>query len=401
MTIGSQHPSWPPKESTNFKRNKETKFDDQCKYIISKKPLGEGSYSTVFECKNTQTNKHYACKRYTKNLMFGMESMLQNEFEILKSFSESHEHLVKLKDYFETEKYLFLVTDLAKGGELFDTVLTRKKIPESDCVQITAQLVDTLSYLHNNKIVHRDIKAENILFQSKNKPLILVADFGLAKILEKGEKLYNKCGTLSYMAPEMFHKKGYDFTVDIWALGVVVYFMLCGYMPFDCETDEETAEAISKSDYMFEPPEYWSHISPSAKDFISKCFINNPDQRFNINEAALHPFLSAPDSTTNSSIYSKITSQSSLSTLNTTSSSVSLVNKLQESLSALRYDQLHERSLLSVHLTPSDSVSTKLQGAMCESPHKTSEFNTPITSANISRVQSTESMNLLELKFYM
>ncbi|CAH6722089.1 calcium/calmodulin-dependent protein kinase I [[Candida] jaroonii] len=391
---------WPPTSSTNIKRNQENKFDLPCNYTICKKPIGQGSYSVVFECKNTLTSKHYAGKRYTKKLMFGMEPMLQNEFEVLKTVSRNNSHLLTLVDYFETEKYIFLITDLAKGGELHDKILNKMCLKEFETANITSQILDTLCYLKENNIVHRDLKAENVLFQNNHSSEILIADFGLSKILN-GDKLTGKCGTLSYMAPEMF-SQSYDYQIDIWALGVLVYFMLCGYFPFDCETDDETMDAIKSADYRFDPPEYWDHISAEAKDFLSKCFKVDPTERITCHEALDHPFLNS---------------------LNRSSSSMSLINKLRESLVTMKsssnlnqlrngsYNNLANLNLMKTSLSqkslsgtmsntmlnPSGSLSEilsgTLSGALCESPEMISRFTTPLTSANVSRVQSWEKMD--------
>lgn len=374
--------TWPPTESTSITRNRAQTFEHPCNYVVSKKPLGEGSYSSVFECKNIKTNAHYAAKRYTKKLVFGLETMLQNEFNVLKTISLDHKNLLNLIDYFETEKYIYLVTNLAKGGDLFDRIATQGRVEEHDTAIIISELVDTIRYLHAHNIIHRDIKAENILLQSNNKNQIILADFGLARFYHG--KLYEKCGTLSYLAPEILDGSGYSFEVDIWAVGVLTYFMLCGYMPFDCETDEETKHAILSTDYLFEPPEYWDHVSDTAKDFIRRCFT-----KMTAAEAVKHEFLI--NNSTPSSEQSKSTSfasrtattlSPSFSEVSLSASSVSIYAKLKESLQALSQEQ---RSTSSASLE-------RLRGALCESPNVISKFNSPNQSHNVSRVQSFDKM---------
>lgn len=375
--------TWPPTESTNMERNKAQMFDYPCNYVVSKQPIGEGSYSSVFECKNIKTNIHYAAKRYTKKLVFGLETMLQNEFNVLKTISLDHPNLLSLVDYFETENYIYLVTNLAKGGDLFNQIETQGRISEHDTAIIINELVDTIRYLHSHNIIHRDIKAENILLRSNNENRIILADFGLARFYHG--KLYDKCGTLSYLAPEILDGKGYGFEVDMWAVGVLTYFLLCGYMPFDCETDEETKHAIQTIDYLFDPPEYWDHISNSAKDFIRRCF-----SRMSANEALQHDFLvgtissSGEASKTISSLSTRTaTSLSpSMSEVSLNASSVSIYAKLKESLQALSQEQ---RSTSSASLD-------RLKGALCESPSVISKFNSPNQSTNVSRAQSVDKM---------
>ena len=133
------------------------------------------------------------------------------------------------------------MTDLARGGDLWNKIAEEEKLNEQTTRTITRQLVESVEFLHKHQILHHDIKAENVFFQSKHQDTILLGDFGLAKILQPQEKLHEVAGTLSYMAPEMLdYKIKFDFPIDVWALGVCVYFMLCGYMPFDCDDDEET-----------------------------------------------------------------------------------------------------------------------------------------------------------------
>ena len=148
-------------------------------------------------------------------------------------------------DYFETEDNLYLITDLARGGDLWNKVSAEGRLDEDTVKRILKQLVKSVEFLHCHNIVHHDIKAENIFFLSSDHKNILLGDFGLARILNSNEKMHDVSGTLSYMAPEMFDREqGYSFPIDIWAIGVVAYFMLGGYMPFDCDDDEETKDAI-------------------------------------------------------------------------------------------------------------------------------------------------------------
>lgn len=328
MTVDIENQVWPLTASTDLKLASVNSYHQPCCYVLSKKRLGNGSFSTVFECKHKISGRHYAAKQYKKRLVYGLESLLQNEFEILKRVSNTHPNILSLIDYFETADDLYFVTDLATGGELFARIVNHPdaRLPEEQVSEITKNLVSAISTLHSNGIVHRDIKAENLLFKShkSNNTNILLADFGFARHLQDGMLLHDQCGTLSYLAPECLNSENFHgFPLDMWALGVLVYFMLCGYMPFDCDTDEETRQTIAKADYMFDPPEYWVHVSQNAKDFISACFEVDPDYRLTAMEASCHPFINLiPE----------------FSLRHVTSSSVSLAKALKESVSKL---QLH------------------------------------------------------------
>lgn len=189
---------------------------------------------------------------------------------------------------------MYLITDLAFGGELFDRIVKRGSYYESDAVEIVKTTLSAVCYLHRNGIVHRDLKPENLLFRSPAEDSeMLLADFGLSRIIDEEQMhvLTTTCGTPGYMAPEIFNKTGHGKPVDVWALGVITYFLLCGYTPFDRDTSVEEMKAIMAGDYSFEPEEYWEDISESAKDFIKACLTVDPSKRISSSDAQQHAFL--------------------------------------------------------------------------------------------------------------
>lgn len=277
--------------------NRKQKPISPCPYILGKKVLGTGSYSHVYECKNIYTGKHYAAKQYTKRYIYGLEQMLQAEFAILKKTSHAHANILSMEDYFETPDCVYLVTDLALGGELFDRIINGPNghLSVWETSELLAHLLSALSHLHRHNIVHRDVKAENILFKSKSSApaLMLLADFGTAVVLRHCNDKHDSdfSGTLSYMAPEMVLRQPFATPVDMWSVGVLAYFMLCGYMPFDCDSEKETRQLIAAGDYVFEPHEYWDHVPLLATDFISRCFTLDPTTRLTAVDALAHPFI--------------------------------------------------------------------------------------------------------------
>lgn len=335
-----------------------------CPYILSKKLLGTGSFAAVLECKNVQNGKHYAAKKYTKKLLYGLELMLQKEFEVLKRVLHGHKNILLMEDYFETEKCIYLVTELARGGELYDRIVDapEKHLSVEDTSLLLQHLLLALQHLHSNGIVHRDIKAENILFklQRLNASLMLLADFGTAVMLRDGElELKNFSGTLSYLAPEVVARQPFSFPVDMWSVGVLTYFMLCGYMPFDCDTDKETKELIQKADYVFEPEEHWLHVPETAKDFIAACFELIPEKRITAQEALGHPFVrGAYDDNI-----------------------VRAAHKLRRMQNQL-LTNLRGSNALTLSLREYPTISGKLLGDCCYSPQTVSKFTTPVASAS-------------------
>ena len=219
---------------------------------------------------------------------------MRNEIAVLKKVSMGHQNILTLVDYFETMNNLYLVTDLALGGELFDRICRKGSYYESDAADLIRAVLSAVAYLHDHGIVHRDLKPENLLFRTpEDNADLLIADFGLSRIMDEEQfhVLTTTCGTPGYMAPEIFKKTGHGKPVDLWALGVITYFLLCGYTPFDRDSDFEEMQAILNADYSFTPVEYWRGVSDSAKDFIRRCLTIDPAKRMTAHEALQHPFV--------------------------------------------------------------------------------------------------------------
>ncbi len=213
---------------------------------------------------------------------------------MLKKVSMGHQNILTLVDYFETMNNLYLVTDLALGGELFDRICRKGSYYESDAADLIRATLSAVAYLHDHGIVHRDLKPENLLFRTpEDNADLLIADFGLSRIMDEEQfhVLTTTCGPPGYMAPEIFKKTGHGKPVDLWALGVITYFLLCGYTPFDRDTDFEEMQAILNADYSYTPLEYWRGVSASAKQFIDRCLTIDPSKRMTAHEALQHPFV--------------------------------------------------------------------------------------------------------------
>ncbi|KAL6721011.1 Calcium/calmodulin-dependent protein kinase type I [Lecanora helva] len=264
-----------------------------CRYKTGK-TLGAGSYSVVKECVHIDTGRYYAAKVINKRMMQGREHMVRNEIAVLKKVSMGHQNILTLVDYFETMNNLYLVTDLALGGELFDRICRKGSYYESDAADLIRATLSAVAYLHDHGIVHRDLKPENLLFRTpEDNADLLIADFGLSRIMDEEafHVLTTTCGTPGYMAPEIFKKTGHGKPVDVWAIGVITYFLLCGYTPFDRDSNLEEMQAILIADYSFTPLEYWRSVSLSAREFIKRCLTIDPQQRMTAYEALQHPFV--------------------------------------------------------------------------------------------------------------
>lgn len=161
--------------------------------------------------------------------------MLFNEINNLKGLD--HPNIVKMYQYFEDEKRYYIITDICKGGELFDEIIARGKFSENDAAKLIKQVLLCINYCHEKKIVHRDLKPENILLESnKDFDQIQIIDFGTSVFCDDKEYLDEKLGTPYYIAPEVLAKK-YGSKCDLWSIGVITYIILSGIPPFNGATD--------------------------------------------------------------------------------------------------------------------------------------------------------------------
>jgi len=264
-----------------------------CQYRTGK-TLGSGTYAIVKEAIHIKTGKYYACKVINKKLMEGREHMVRNEIAVLKRVSSGHKNIVTLHDYFETSHNLYLCFDLCTGGELFDRICAKGNYYEADAASLVRTIFKAVKYIHDCGIVHRDLKPENLLFRTQAEDAdIMIADFGLSRVMEeeKLNLLTEICGTPGYMAPEIFKKTGHSKPVDVWAMGVITYFLLAGYTPFDRDTQQQEMEAIIAGDYKFEPQEYWANVSDTARAFVSECLTIDAKSRPTAAQALQHPWL--------------------------------------------------------------------------------------------------------------
>ncbi|KAI9680829.1 MAG: hypothetical protein M1817_004269 [Caeruleum heppii] len=304
-----------------------------CRYKTGK-TLGAGSYSVVKECVHIDTGRYYAAKVINKRLMAGREHMVRNEIAVLKRVSMGHQNILTLVDYFETMNNLYLVTDLALGGELFDRICRKGSYYESDAAELIRATLSAVAYLHDHGIVHRDLKPENLLFRTpEDNADLLIADFGLSRVMDEEQfhVLTTTCGTPGYMAPEIFKKIGHGKPVDIWAIGVITYFLLCGYTPFDRDSNLEEMQAILVADYSFTPIEYWRGISDPARQFIRRCLTVDPSKRMTTHEALLHPFVAGEKQTSEADLLPTVKKNfNARRTLHTAIDTIRAINKLRE-----------------------------------------------------------------------
>ncbi|KAI1721714.1 protein kinase domain-containing protein [Ditylenchus destructor] len=236
--------------------------------------IGQGNFSEVYMVYSENSGKKYAVKEIDKNRMNGKLYFVENEIAILKQCNH-HRNICRLIDAYECSSLYFLVFEYAHKGDLFETIKRLGRLSERSSAQITYQVASALHYLHCRKIVHRDVKPENILLTADF--CVKLTDFGLACTVTG--PLYRVCGTPTYVAPEVLSQHGYGLSVDVWSLGVLLYIMLIGFAPFRCADRAQLFKLIVKAHVTFDMPG-WSRVSSKAKQLILKMVTAIVDSRY-------------------------------------------------------------------------------------------------------------------------
>merc|ERR1712137_1088831 len=255
--------------------------------------LGRGAFSVVKEVTSKRSGRRYAVKIIDKKNVGQDMQRLRVEIDILTRVK--HPNIINLKEIMEDDDTLYIITELVTGGELFDKIVDLGAYTESDAARLVAKMVSAIDYLHSMNIVHRDLKPENLLLKSEGDiSEVKLADFGLSKIVSDGvqkQMMQTACGTPGYVAPEVLTADGYDKEVDLWSIGVITYILLCGFPPFYNEHLPILFEAIMQADYDY-PEDYWDEISDTAKNFIDRLLVVDPQKRMTTAQALAHPWLS-------------------------------------------------------------------------------------------------------------
>uniref|UniRef100_A0A8C5U1C9 Ribosomal protein S6 kinase n=1 Tax=Malurus cyaneus samueli TaxID=2593467 RepID=A0A8C5U1C9_9PASS len=255
-----------------------------------KEDIGVGSYSICKRCIHKASNMEYAVKIIDKSKRDPTE-----EIEILLRYGQ-HPNIITLKDVYDDGKYVYVVTELMKGGELLDKILRQKFFSEREASAVLFTITKTVEYLHAQGVVHRDLKPSNILYvdESGNPESIRICDFGFAKQLRaENGLLMTPCYTANFVAPEVLKRQGYDAACDIWSLGVLLYTMLTGYTPFangPDDTPEEILARIGSGKFSLSGG-YWNSVSDTAKDLVSKMLHVDPHQRLTAAQVLSHPWI--------------------------------------------------------------------------------------------------------------
>ena len=250
--------------------------------------LGKGAFGKVNIALHLASGRLVAIKSFNKKKLTTRRAKrkIKTEIEVLSKLRNPF--CTQIYDYFETDTHILIVMEYV-CGDLLSYMRKRSKVSEPTAKIIFKQIIKGLQYIHKKKIVHRDIKLDNVLIDLTN--TVKICDFGVSRILSPGDTMYEHCGTPAYIAPEIFRNEGYEgYSCDVWSAGVTLYYMLAGMQPFKGGKIEELKEVILKGQY-----EPIHDISKEANDLIDRMLKLNPKERISIEDILKHPWLKNVD----------------------------------------------------------------------------------------------------------
>uniref|UniRef100_A0A3Q4AQ91 MAP/microtubule affinity-regulating kinase 3 n=1 Tax=Mola mola TaxID=94237 RepID=A0A3Q4AQ91_MOLML len=241
------------------------------------KTIGKGNFAKVKLARHILTGREVAIKIIDKTQLNPTSlQKLFREVRIMKTLN--HPNIVQLLEVIETEKTLYLIMEYASGGEVFDYLVAHGRMKEKEARARFRQIVSAVHYCHQKNIVHRDLKAENLLLDADSN--IKIADFGFSNEFSAGSKLDTFCGSPPYAAPELFQGKKYDGPeVDIWSLGVILYTLVSGSLPFDGQNLKELRERVLRGKYRV--PFY---MSTDCEGILRRFLVLNPAKRCSLEQ---------------------------------------------------------------------------------------------------------------------
>ena len=251
-------------------------------YLI-KRTIGRGTFSKVKLAVNKTTSQKVAIKILEKSKIIEPDDLerIVREMAIIIEFN--HPNVVVVHEIFETDEHYLIIMDYCSGGELFNYIVVNQRLEEDEASFFYYQLINGVEYIHSKNIVHRDLKPENLLLDEKG--LLKIIDFGLSNFFT-GDKLTTPCGSPCYASPEMVGGNKYNgFYIDVWSTGIILFAMICGYLPFEDSDNEILFKKILKCKVF-----YPSHVSLEARDLMKKILVTDPEKRIKIKEIKEHKF---------------------------------------------------------------------------------------------------------------
>nr|XP_046222984.1 MAP/microtubule affinity-regulating kinase 3-like isoform X12 [Oncorhynchus gorbuscha] len=357
------------------------------------KTIGKGNFAKVKLARHILTGREVAIKIIDKTqLNPNSLQKLFREVRIMKILN--HPNIVKLFEVIETERTLYLVMEYASGGEVFDYLVAHGRMKEKEARAKFRQIVSAVQYCHQKHIVHRDLKAENLLLDADMN--IKIADFGFSNEFTMGNKLDTFCGSPPYAAPELFQGKKYDGPeVDVWSLGVILYTLVSGSLPFDGQNLKELRERVLRGKYRI--PFY---MSTDCENLLKRFLVLNPAKRGTLEQIMKDRWINAGSEEDELKPFVEpeqdIADQKRIDVMVGMGFSP---EEIQESLAKMKYDEITATYLLlgrkSSELEP--SVSTSSSNLSLAKPRPTSELNGQ--SPSHLKVQRSASSNQKQRRY--
>ena len=365
-----------PSEKTNSSPNKDNSKNDKINdvnhnekekevkvgnYII-KKTLGKGTFAKVKLAIHLPKKEKVAIKIIEKRRLKEEDDIirLKREFEMLTQFNNPN--VISVSEIFESKDAYFTVMEYCDGGELFNYIVENKVLSDEKSAFFYFQIINGLEYIHSLGIVHRDLKPENLLLTSEH--IIKIIDFGLSNYFDKNSRrlLETPCGSPCYASPEMLSGEGYDgFKIDIWATGIILFAMLCGFLPFDHKDNDKLFKKILECKIKFP-----KHLSDDAKDLLKKILVPNPRKRITIKEIKKHPFyLKGKEIFDNNFSIYQISRASSLNT----SEEILIDSSFSKGNNLFWYEFKHRSQIIFINL-PGFSEKNLIKNKKCKSLEK-------------------------------
>lgn len=262
--------------------------------LVLGRELGVGGFGTVVQGENKNSKMQVAVKIIDKKTVkeHHLEAYVSRETEMMRKIR--HQHVVQLIHVYETAKAFYLEMELASGGELFDKILQQKRFAEHVARKYFQQLISAVNYCHKLGIVHRDLKAENLLLGKDDQ--LKVCDFGLSryvvqtKFADHPVMFHSLAGSLDYQAPEVLDQNGYaGFTCDVWSCGVILYFMITGFLPFAETSEDATRRRILNGDYRTDH-DALKYLNGGALELFRKIIVVQPERRCSLAQIIEDPW---------------------------------------------------------------------------------------------------------------
>ena len=266
--------------SLNELQMKQFSFGD----FLIKETIGKGTFSKVKLGINKITGEKVAIKILDKSKILEKEDLerIIREMQILSKMD--HENVIKVYQIFEDNNNYFIIMEYCEGGELFNYIVKKGRLSEQEASFFFYQIINGIEYIFSKGIAHRDLKPENLLLDKNH--IIKIIDFGLSNFFDGEHNLVTPCGSPCYASPEMVSGNDYNgFNIDIWATGIILFAMTCGYLPFEDSDNDKLFQQILKAEL-----EFPSHLSELCKDIIRKILVTDPNKRITIEKIKKHNF---------------------------------------------------------------------------------------------------------------